>query len=577
MTIILELETVDWQLQVTGRLPILPPFITDSGISAIHVSGDTRLRAYSRSAKGLVPIVSGELVEPLFYEHIRYDFYLRTNVEGVRLELPPVAELRHRVEAITHYSLNFRDDVGYAEARVRSPAGEISLRFEVFPRKIDYRRDYIRMRDEVAAITRNLVMTIQARTFALAIPEPTRRPTLTEWFSLLQFYFDEMLRAGRAIADNPHSQLVKETRKTQPDRARRLNARELARALRRQPTRTGGVLPNTSLHLPTRIPEVNQRVTFDTLENRYFKALLVETQRKLHQITKINITGDEDADLTAEQKYFLAARPIAEEMAQKIRKLLNAPFLRQVTTVAPVRPNSMVFLRHPHYAAFAKWARVVNGGLVVGGGLLQIGVKNIALLYEYWCFLKLVETLRERLELEQQTLVQVKHLKVTVVLQKGRESAVEFHDPVTGKAFFLVYNRLFSRLPTLNQRPDNVIQLADEESFFIFDAKYRLSFDTSYQARYGGIGPKTDDINAMHRYRDAIVIPHPLKSGHFRMRVVIGAVVLFPYSDEDVYTSHQFYKSINSVQIGGLPFLPEATVLVTNQLLALLHENGFSD
>lgn len=572
--VLLEAETPDWQLNVVGGLPDLPPFILGECQSLIEVSCEVELRVFSRARNHLVDSVAGAPIEPLFFEQVSYDFYLKTKTRNVSLELPPTAELRYQTDGLTHYALNFRNDVGYAELKIRGPQSDVALRIEVLPRKINYRADYVQMRDEVAAITRNLVMTVQARTFGLAAADTTDRPTLSEWFTLLQFYFKHLLRTARAITDNPHSQLVKDTEWVHPDRARHVDDRSLARMLRRQSTRASGVLPNTPLRLPARVPEVRQRINFDTPENRYYKALLLETQQRLFRLAQMKATGDEDADLTAEGKYFSSIQPLAEEMAAGVEQLLAVPFLREVSSAPPVRPNSMVFHRHPHYVAFGKWAQLVNGGLSVGGGPMQIGVKNIALLYEYWCFLRLVEILREQLELEQQSIVQVKHLRTTVVLEKGQESSVRFRDRLTGKAFFIVYNRLFSHLPTLNQQPDNVIQLADEERFFIFDAKYKLSFDKDYQARYGGVGPDAEDINTMHRYRDAIVLPHPLNGREFRRGVVTGAVILFPYPDEEAYQDHQFFRSIKTVRIGGLPFLPDTTKLVTDQLLELLQENG---
>ena len=67
-----------------------------------------------------------------------------------------------------------------------------------------------------------------------------------------------------------------------------------------------------------------------------------------------------------------------------------------------------------------------------------------------------------------------------------------------------------------------------------------------------------DDINTMHRYRDSIV---QVNDGPYE-RTSFGAYVLFPWYDEDIYQEHHFYKSINEVNIGALPFLPNATSLV---------------
>jgi hypothetical protein len=80
----------------------------------------------------------------------------------------------------------------------------------------------------------------------------------------------------------------------------------------------------------------------------------------------------------------------------------------------------------------------------------------------------------------------------------------------------------------------------------------------------------------MHRYRDAIVIP--TGTGHGVMvlkRIVQGAVVLFPYPDEEGYQNQRFYHSINRVQIGGLPFLPSATRLAEAKVRELLRNEGY--
>jgi len=74
----------------------------------------------------------------------------------------------------------------------------------------------------------------------------------------------------------------------------------------------------------------------------------------------------------------------------------------------------------------------------------------------------------------------------------------------------------------------------------------------------------------MHRYRDAIAIPHPTRPNDYVTGVVQGAIVLFPLPDEESYQSHKFYKSIPQVEIGGLPFLPQSTSLMKVKLSAII-------
>ena len=56
-------------------------------------------------------------------------------------------------------------------------------------------------------------------------------------------------------------------------------------------------------------------------------------------------------------------------------------------------------------------------------------------------------------------------------------------------------------------------------------------------------------------------------------KTMFGAYILFPYAREEEYRDHRFYKSIESVNIGGLPFLPSATSLVTELLDELVSDS----
>ena len=46
-----------------------------------------------------------------------------------------------------------------------------------------------------------------------------------------------------------------------------------------------------------------------------------------------------------------------------------------------------------------------------------------------------------------------------------------------------------------------------------------------------------------------------------------------PYADEKNYEEHDFYKSIETVNVGGLPFLPSATKMVRDFLEELITDS----
>jgi predicted component of viral defense system (DUF524 family) len=557
---------IGWNIEIIGKLPDLPLFIS-APQTVIVFEGAASVEVYDRTTEGMRAVASGEFAGPLFFEAVAYDIHFEKSDSSAKLTLPLGSELRRMRPDSEHHTVNFGNNVGFSDISVSTKAGKAKLRFEVFSRKIDYRTDYIAMRDEVSSMLRNLAMAANARTYGLAAPAKDHNPTLVEWLALIESHFDDFFKLANAIARTPHSGLTKKSTLVSTERARRITRQTVQRTLRQ--ANAGVVVPVLGVALPRKIRESISAITFDTPENRYYKALITETYRNIRTLSKAKASGDDDANLSSEAKFFESLRPRLKVMERKVESILRSSFLGQVGDAALARPASMFLHKHPLYSRFDKLCRLLNGGLSFAGDIVPIGVKETSLLYEYWCFLKIVGLLRARFDLAEQTVVTYKRLKMTVTLQKGKQSAMRFVHTPTGMDMFLVYNRLFNKLPTIAQQPDNVIQFASAERFYIFDAKYRIQFDKDYVKQYGGPGPTTDDVNTMHRYRDAIAIAHPM-SGAWKTGSVIGAVALFPYPDELTYQLHRFFKSIDQVEIGGLPFLPGSTNLVAAKIESIL-------
>lgn len=521
------------------------------------------------ASESMRPIDPGEPMAPLFFEAVGYDIHFEKDDPSTTIWLPAGAEPRRVRPAAEHHFLNFGNNVGFADITINGPAGPGHIRLEVFSRKADYRTDYLAMREEVSGMLRNLAMAANAKTHGMAAPQRSRNPTLIEWFALVDGHFDEFAKLAQGIAKNPHSALVKKAATTDTERARRVSRQTIDRAMRRP--NSGPLHSSVRAPLPRRIQETVSWSTFDTPENRYFKALLRETYRKIRALARTSESGDEDADRDSESRFFASIRGKLKDMQRQVEAFLRSPFLGQVADTMLEKPDSMVFHTHPLYARFDKLCRLLNGGLSFSGNIVPIGVKDTALLYEYWCFLKIISLLEDRFDLEEQTVVKFKRMRIVVALEKGKASAMRFTHKPTGKDLHVVYNRLFNRLPTLSQKPDNVIQFASQDRFYIFDAKYRIQFDKDYLKKYGKPGPTEEDINTMHRYRDAIAIPHPMTL-QYQRGVVIGAAVLFPHPSEADYSGHRFHKSLDQVEIGGIPLLPNSTSMLQakiDQLLAL--------
>ena len=229
---------------------------------------------------------------------------------------------------------------------------------------------------------------------------------------------------------------------------------------------------------------------------------------------------------------------------------------------------SLVFKMAAGYKEVYYYYMLLKKGLTLSDDLYTITPKKMWKLYEIWCYIKLHNILRDLgYEVVHYGIIKTVDQGLYLTLVQDDEALMEYKNS-EGHALELWYNRSYNDLHTTNQRPDTALCIrkkGKENRMYIFDAKYRFDVKNN-----GTIGPMEDDINVMHRYRDAIV--SELNSGLQFKYDTFGAYVMFPYSDEEKFKKHPFYKSIDTVNIGAFPMLPGSTELVKEHLQKLLSE-----
>lgn len=205
-------------------------------------------------------------------------------------------------------------------------------------------------------------------------------------------------------------------------------------------------------------------------------------------------------------------------------------------------------------------------------GLYRLQTKDIATLYEIWCFIEVSHIVKDQLRLQDEDVEHRNRLEMNGVfsweLGKGEHSRILFRKDGVELAE-LVYNPKNAGkendnvgmkdlvVPTVPQKPDIVLQLTKNDlqqgmkMTYLFDAKYRID------GRQNGVDTPPDDaVNQMHRYRDAIYYKD--YDSHVLKKEVIGGYILFPGDGEtaDVEVS-RFYKTIKEVNIGAFPLRPK--------------------
>ena len=510
---------------------------------------------------------------PLFFEQQRYELIIEP-AEGhtvsfwhenynIRNKITPVG----RNKTILTGEMNFGSEIGMTDLFVKVDGYDyLKLTLEVFPSKISYKEDYKEIVSDVTAEVYNLVFDFLKKTYSSFDISSYRQSSPVEFFAIIRKIYKEFIAAADMILKNPHHQLQKEHEVLLWHKIRQTDQRT-QRWLEKHPEQ---IIRNGDRFLINKAEGVRKYVTYDTKENRLTKFMLIRTASRLERFKNqyLRLGRETDAEVIN----------AIDRMISGIQRRCNTGFMREVSAVASDSGMSLVFSMAPGYRELYRCYLLLQHGLTITGSIFNISIKNLAVLYEYWCFIKLNSMMKEKYRLISQDIIRVRGGGLFVQLEKGIRSEVKYMNPENGESITLSYNPKETNVPTVSQRPDNVLSLkkkgADIEYEYVFDAKYRVNPALPNTDYYNNIshspGPQTDDINTMHRYRDAIVY----RSGASPYeRIMFGAYVLFPYRNEEEYKEHRFYKSIEQVNIGGLPFLPSATKLVSDMLDELISDS----
>lgn len=237
-----------------------------------------------------------------------------------------------------------------------------------------------------------------------------------------------------------------------------------------------------------------------------------------------------------------------------------------------ISQESIVLQKATGYSQVYRTWNLLRRAYSLNDGLYRLRTKDIATLYEIWCFIEVSHIVKTQLHLDDEDVEHRNRMEMNGIfsweLGKGEHSRILFRKDGVELAE-LVYNPKNADkekdnvgmkglvVPTVPQKPDIVLQLTKNDlqqgmkMTYLFDAKYRID------GKDKGVDvPPEDAINQMHRYRDAIYYKD--YDANALKKEVIGGYILFPGDGEpnDVAVS-KFYKTIKEVNIGAFPLRPK--------------------
>ena len=473
---------------------------------------------------------------------------------------------------VGHLTLNVVD------VDTKEQVGHVGM--EIRSIKSDYHHDYRLMLDEIAEYYTDLVLQQGSPvTQQLEIDQNSSSQTLYQRFSFVRSLIDSeaFSEAIHKIISNPVRKWTDANIERSIVGVRRLsrnNIRQIASGTDRihLPAGLRSGLPESLTSVPRNIDVEYKRDTTDNQENQFVKFVLrsfVNFCSDIKGFTNANEQLKAEADQTLEQFY----------------GYLDNQFFRQISLPSHLNMNSPVLQRKEGYRevlqAWLLFDLAARLNWTGGDDVYDAGKKNVATLYEYWLFFKLLELVSEFFHIEPQAkseLVQMDNDGINLSLKQGKMRMVsgrqETFSRILNVAFY--YNRSFNKVAkekdpihsagswTMTMRPDYTLSLWPGEiteqeaerqelvTHIHFDAKYRLD-RVLLEDKDAGLDIdkelaeekqeqemkiyKRGDLLKMHAYKDAI-------------RRTSGAYVLYPGTEnKELRGFHEIVPGLGAFSI----------------------------
>lgn len=472
--------------------------------------------------------------------------------------------------------INYKNEIGRSEIqiiyKVDKETRTFRFGFEVLSTKLDYHEHWRTIVEDIEREYRMLSLDYMRRTFHGFSPDQNGEHPDIVWWSVFEGEQQKFIKACKSIIDRPRHRLHGEEVYLRADK------------LKQTPHNIENRLAEHRKE-PAYLYRVEQHIlSNDTQENRFLKFALHQISKRYEELRQ-RIEAVKTASGTMKSA-MLATSEI-------LKRLQHHPFFRTIGRFKGINQESMVLQKAMGYSQVCRTWNLLRRAYSLNDGLYRLQTKDIATLYEIWCFIEVSHIVKEQLHLENEDVEHRNRMEMNGIfsweLGKGEHSRILFRKDGVELAELLYNPKNADKendnvgmkdlvVPTVPQKPDIVLQLTKNDlqqgmkMTYLFDAKYRID------GKDEGVDvPPEDAINQMHRYRDAIYYKD--YDANALKKEVIGGYILFPGDGEpnDVAMS-KFYKTIKEVNIGAFPLRPkdvENRRLLENFIDELIHAKSY--
>ncbi|WP_033957523.1 DUF2357 domain-containing protein [Psychroserpens jangbogonensis] len=449
-----------------------------------------------------------------------------------------------------------------------------TFQLEVQSVKTSYRKDYRFMLESITKHATDLILqTNSPVNQTLEVDFDTDSKSLYQQFCFVKSIIDteEFDIAIQQIIKSPVTNWSSKIEYKDVRSLKKLKSKDLRQLIHSQnrvPLPSSHPLRNSGINsIAVKIPTSIHDESIDTPENRFIKYVL---ETFLFFCEEIILKSKKDSRLNNE----------AQTISNKLEFYLQHNLFKEVSRPTTLKLNSPVLQKKAGYRDVLKtWLMFdLSAKLIWEGGedVYSAGNKDVAKLYEYWLFFKLLEAVKETFTIDSEEYKKlIKPTADTLGLQLKEGKQIALNGTHISKerelSIKFSYNKTFGRNHdlskegswTLQMRPDYTLSIWPKELHekeaekteqivhIHFDAKYKVK-NKQDNSKF-----KEVDIHKMHAYKDAI-------------RRTGGAYILYPGIDNKPTTFKGFHEILPG--LGAFAIRPSEENSGINHLIDFINE-----
>lgn len=309
--------------------------------------------------------------------------------------------------------INYKNEIGRSEIqiiyKVDKKTRAFRFAFEVLSTKLDYHEHWRTIVEDIEREYRMLSLDYMRRTFHGFSPDQNGEHPDIVWWSVFEGEQQKFIKACKSIIDRPRHRLHGEDVYLRADK------------LKQTPHNIENRLAEHRKE-PAYLYRVEQYIlSNDTQENRFLKFALHKISKRYEDLRQ-RIEAIKTASGTMKSAMLATS--------ETLKRLQHHTFFRTIGRFKGINQESMVLQKATGYSQVYRTWNLLRRAYSLNDGLYRLQTKDIATLYEIWCFIEVSHIVKAQLRLENEDVEHRNRMEMNSIfsweLGKGEHSRILF-------------------------------------------------------------------------------------------------------------------------------------------------------